>query len=524
MSIKTRYKTENTKPKKCIIYLRVSTEEQVDNFSLSTQEDICKKEAARRGFEIIGIFREEGRSAKTITGRPVLLELLEYCRKNKKNLSAVFVYRLDRISRQTSDYLAIRKKLSECEISLFSATEPTGNSPTEKLVETMLAGFAQLDNDVRSERTRNGMRARFLAGLNSGPVPLGYLNQNGYAIKDPQTWDKIKEGWDLMLTGSKTLREIAQFLDYQGVNKSFKHKKYKFRAQTANMLFRNKFYMGFLTSSRYPEEIRGQHTPMVTEQQFYKVQAVLDGRNTNLESSIVRRCVDNTDFPLRRIMKCGKCGTVFTGAWTKHHRYAYYFCRSRCGAPSIPVQDIELTLIDFLKKISLSESGLRLLIAYIRKNYMQRVAVLKRRQSEAEGELTKLYALRQSLIEKNLAGVYSDDIFKEQNSIIEEKIKDIQVTKDDNLLGKYNLEGSIKFLEAKFCDLGTTYDNSKLEFKKVLLSSIFPSGMAWNYSGISNSDIGLLYQPILTLCEPSVHVGDPTGIRTLDLLDENQPS
>ena len=29
--------------KKAIIYLRVSTEEQVDNFSLDTQEGICRK-------------------------------------------------------------------------------------------------------------------------------------------------------------------------------------------------------------------------------------------------------------------------------------------------------------------------------------------------------------------------------------------------------------------------------------------------------------------------------------------------
>ena len=29
--------------KRAVIYLRVSTEEQVDNFSLDTQEDICRK-------------------------------------------------------------------------------------------------------------------------------------------------------------------------------------------------------------------------------------------------------------------------------------------------------------------------------------------------------------------------------------------------------------------------------------------------------------------------------------------------
>src|SRR3989344_6274529 len=122
--------------KKAIIYLRVSTEEQVDNFSLDTQEEICRREAEKKGYEIIEVFREEGRSAKTILGRPVLISLLEYCRKNKTKIQAVFAYRLDRISRQTADYLAIRKKLLEQDVSIISSTEPTGDSPTEKLVET----------------------------------------------------------------------------------------------------------------------------------------------------------------------------------------------------------------------------------------------------------------------------------------------------------------------------------------------------------------------------------------------------
>src|SRR5579884_2452940 len=87
--------------KRAVIYIRVSTEEQVDNFSLDTQEKKCREEAERRGFSVIEVFREEGRSAKSITGRPVLINLLEYCRKNKNKIQAVFVYRIDRISRIT---------------------------------------------------------------------------------------------------------------------------------------------------------------------------------------------------------------------------------------------------------------------------------------------------------------------------------------------------------------------------------------------------------------------------------------
>ena len=157
--------------KTAIIYLRVSTEEQVDNFSLETQEKICRQEAERRNMQVGQIFREEGRSAKNITGRPVLIEMLEYCRKNRRSVDALIVYRLDRLSRQTGDFLAIRKKLSENQIAIVSASEPTGNSPTERFIETMLASFAQMDNDVRSERTKNGLLGAFHGWINQWYSP-----------------------------------------------------------------------------------------------------------------------------------------------------------------------------------------------------------------------------------------------------------------------------------------------------------------------------------------------------------------
>jgi len=86
--------------KKAVIYIRVSSEEQVENFSLGTQEEICRKDADRKGYEIDRVFREEGKSAKTITGRPELITMLDYLGKNKKTINALFVYRIDRLSRQ----------------------------------------------------------------------------------------------------------------------------------------------------------------------------------------------------------------------------------------------------------------------------------------------------------------------------------------------------------------------------------------------------------------------------------------
>ncbi len=104
--------------------------------------------------------------------------------------------------------------------------------------------------------------------------------------------------------------------------------------------------------------------------------------------------------------------------------------------------------------------------------------------------------MRQALIQKNLSGVYSDEIFKEQNKLIEDQIASIQITKDDALLAKYNLEAIVKFMKDKFANLGTTYKLSNLSQIRVLLCSIFPSGLVWSYPGYTNTPISPIYESI----------------------------
>ena len=506
--------------KRAVIYLRVSTEEQVDNFSLDTQEQICKKEAEKRGYEIVEVFREEGRSAKNIAGRPILIGLLEYCRKNKNKIQAVFTYRLDRISRQTADYLAIRKKLTENGVDIISATEPTGNSPTEKLVETILAGFAQLDNDIRSERARNGLRARFLSGLISGKPPLGYKYQAGFVVKDPETWDKMKKAWDLMETGTKGTREMAQIMNAWGLREIHGKREYQLRSQTVCRFFRLKFYTGVLSSVTYKEEVKGQHVPMIAEEQFYRVQAILDGRNPN-KLALARRTFENPDFPLRRVIKCAKCSWGLTGAYSKGEhggKYAYYWCSSKCNYKCIPVKQLEEALILAMKKVQPTKECLNLFIEYIYKTYHQRLIRLNKIKNNAEAEIEQLKALRKQLVEKNLSGVYSDEIFKEQNSTIEDKITTAQIVKDDTTIDKYNIDAVTSFIKTLLADLGETYKRSNIPQLKVLLGSMYPSGVAWDYTGTLDPTISPLYQYIQHFDEQSAPSRAGDGDRTHYLL------
>lgn len=500
-----------------IIYLRVSTEEQVDNFSLDTQEDICRKEAVRRGLRIVKTFREEGKSAKTIDGRPELVDMMKFCKKNKKSLNALIIYRLDRLSRQTSDYLSIRKSLISNNIKLISASEPTGTSPTDTLLETIMASFAQHDNDVRSERTRNGMHARYLSGLITGKPPLGYvMSSSKIPVEDPDSWEQMKQAWDLMATGTKSLREITLIMNKMGLRSTYRGKPIKLRIQTTQRMFRNKFYAGILTSNTYKEEVQGQHIPMISLEQFYKVQGILDGRCVSKKAVNVKRTRNNKVFPLRRVVKCSKCGMGLTAGWSKgkYKRYPYYRCAGRCKLTSIRAGKLDDAVIELLQSITPKKECIELFTQYVVEEYERRLNILKKAQNAADSEIQRLRDMRKVLVQKNMMGIYTDEIFMEQNALIEQKLEKAHIAKSNSTLDKYDINKLSDFIKETLSDLGETYKKSTVPQIKALISSIFSSGISCNQDGTLNFEINPMYQAIFNFDTQGVAYGDPTGNRT----------
>src|SRR5215472_17116946 len=159
---------------RAVIYCRVSTKDQVSNLSLPTQKQKCTEYCQRHECNIAEIFTEQGESAKT-ADRTELRRLLTYCRENKGRIQAVIVYALNRFARDRFDHVTLRARLLGLGIALRSVTEPIDDSSSGKLMEGILASMAQFDNDVRSERTVAGMKARLERGGWTFKPPLGYL-------------------------------------------------------------------------------------------------------------------------------------------------------------------------------------------------------------------------------------------------------------------------------------------------------------------------------------------------------------
>jgi site-specific DNA recombinase len=80
------------------------------------------------------------------------------------------------------------------------------------------------------------------------------------------------------------------------------------------MLLRNQLYTGIVDVPEYGVRgKRGDFEPLISEDLFYRVQAVLSGR---LPSTTPKQRA-HPDFPLRGFMRCASCGRGLTGSWSK---------------------------------------------------------------------------------------------------------------------------------------------------------------------------------------------------------------
>ena len=122
-------------------------------------------------------------------------------------------------------------------------------------------------------------------------------------------------------------------------------------------------YAGWLVVKGWGERTRGDFEPLVNQEVFDCVQAVLSGRRI----SIMPRLRSHPDFPLRHFVNCGCCGSPLTGSYAKNwrkKRYPYYWCQNKnCqGKVRVSKMGLERGFVNFLsRKKSLEEQSSALL-------------------------------------------------------------------------------------------------------------------------------------------------------------------
>lgn len=107
------------KVKRCYIYTRVSTNIQVEGFSLEAQKDRLLKEAKHRNMRVVGEFTDEGKSGKNIAGRTAFREMLDCIKSNQDGVDYVLVFKLSRFGRNAADVINSLQFLQDYGVNLL---------------------------------------------------------------------------------------------------------------------------------------------------------------------------------------------------------------------------------------------------------------------------------------------------------------------------------------------------------------------------------------------------------------------
>ena len=460
-----------------VIYVRVSTKEQTENLSLSTQLRACDEYCRRHGYEIRERFHEEGESAKT-TDRSQLQALLKYCRTHKGNVHFVVVYNLTRFAREKYDHFALHAHLKSLGISLRSATEPIDDTSTGRLMEGVLAAFAQFDNDVRSDRTRAGMKAALELGRWTFPAPLGYLNapkwSNTSLVHDPERSPLVRQAFEDLATGQFSKQEVIARATEAGLRS---RKGLKLSPQSFGQMMRNPIYVGKVESPDFDVSAKGNFEPLVDEATFYRAQAVLDGRIVVAGP----RQRSHPDFPLRGFVRCDACGRPLTGSWSKgrNGHYAYYHCQKPCRSVNVGKAALEGAFVDELALLQPTPGYMRLVKDRILYVWEQRRGEAKDRTAEQD---RRVKAIQQKLDRLDEAFLYSESIdltsYSRQRDKLREELTFAQIDHHAEAVDELDVQGILAFAERILPRASDLWVQASLDYRQRLQALFFPEGIA----------------------------------------------
>lgn len=396
--------------KTCIVYCRVSSADQIEGTSLESQERLCRDFAARQRWTVEEAFIERGVSAKT-ADRDELNRAIVFCKAH--HVDYFLVYKLDRFARNQDDHVTVRAVLRRAGTELQSATEPIDDSPIGRAMEGILSVFAELDNNIRAERTRQGMRERVRQGVWVWKEPLGYrrLHENANISPDPATAPLIRIIFEEYAKGVYSLDRLAEYVASRGLVTQLGRKPC---GQLIHRILRNPLYAG--TIRVRGEEHLGAFEPIVSPELYAKCQAV----QRRSQGGDVRLYVaNNPRFPLRRLVVCAECRKPLTGSVSQGRNrvpYAYYH-HSEHSCPrarAVPRAELEELFTEYLQAITPQPRFLKLFRAAVLSAWEELRDGQQLNRLVLSRELASLEQERQRIFDFHRRGIYTDEEFRDQ--------------------------------------------------------------------------------------------------------------
>ncbi len=500
--------------KRAVAYLRVSSEDQVTNFSLENQKDFCQKFCREHDYELVKVFVDAGRSASTLEGRQGLLELLSYCQTHKGNVDACLAYRLDRISRNTLDFLTVQHQLSLSGVKILSASEPLqGDDPTTEFLTTLLAAIAKMDNQIRRLRAVQGLQKRLEAGLNVTQPPMGYKmvkdsNNRSIPIPKEPEFSLLKKAGLLYATGKYSCVQIAEMLNDWGVKTMYGH---KIKSNAVGKFIRCEFYKGTVHLKRTGRRYKGSFEPMFSEQEWQALQDAASGRPLGAK----KRNLAN-DFPLRQFVRCSITGELFTGSQCrgKRKKYPYYYTSTR--HKSLRRETLENAFVGLLNSLEPTQGVVESFAQIMFEKYGEEYKNLEAAEKHFKGNLTAQNMFRVGLVESRLKGETEPDEFVKEYEQVENHIIVTELARNEVLIDEVTIATVNNFAKHYLNHLGQYWRTHEIAEKKAIQWLIFPEGLTWNYPGWRTPKLSQLFKVKESITNVNILVGEGGGNRTLD--------
>lgn len=438
-------------------YVRVSTENQLENYSIEEQVERIKAYCSAKGWTLLHIYTDGGYSGGN-TNRPALQKMLEAIQRREAN--AVVVYKLDRLSRSQKDTLTlIEDSFLANDTDFISINENFDTStPFGRAMIGILSVFAQLEKDQITERFTMGRIGRSKAGYyHGGPTPpTGYDYKDGLLVVNEYEALQVRELFRLFVSG-KSVNYIERLLD----------KKYttKWTSGKAVSILRNTVYIGEVHFKKrsYP----GLHQPIIDRDLFFTANAILNSLDRNEKKTNHQRTPFRAEYILSGLVFCARCGARYSA------NHGYYKCYSRAKSspkfvidPSCMNENWKINELDCLvcQQVDLMVSQTDIL-SYVMPSSQEKVETVdksrvQKRIAEIDEQITKLLDLYQ------ISGIPIEKITERINSISNEK----EILEKELLKPEENASTD-KFLEAVEA-YKAGFENGDTDEKRAFLSSL----------------------------------------------------
>ena len=485
--------------KKAVIYLRTSSDKQIDNTSIPTQEAKCREYCEREGLEIFDIQKREATSANGEKDNRVK-ELIRYCLKNKGKFEVLVVHKLDRFARDIYQHTFLRHELQRMGIVLRSTSERVDETAQGKFLETVLAGVNQLDNDVKKERVKLSLRRRIEEGLWPFAPPVGYRRPKVEGVRlsvcewDPQCSREIIRLFELYSSGAYSFASLATLMNKKHLINS-RRRIMKCGKQHILKILTNQFYIGIIKVKDYPICV-GKHKSLISPSLWQKCQDVLNKKSNNATHY---RMHENPAFPLRRFTLCGFCQHPLTACFSKGKmgtQYPHYYCYNKnCvkNGKMVRQYDFHKEFSEYLTVTKPKEELLPLFKEVFIARYSERVKDFKGDDLRKEQECERLNKEKREVAIKGVQGIFPDLTVKEMLSDYEQKIiiaqNDMKETSHKELNLKPLLNKGFELIRT----LEVGWQEALPERKPKLQKIIFPEGLSYQYKGFSNSRLCLCF-------------------------------